>query len=163
MTPRSIPRAVCCALLWLSVALVPARAHAAATVELRYTRAQIFSGALRYLRIDLGYEITEKDDTAAYLLFRYVPQGMNEPTFGAIEIVQVSDGVKLSVKLPKLPSYHEAMIRDGLLLKLKTDYGGEPDPKRPSKDEGKPKNPPPDDSSNQGKSKEEKPKNDDDE
>lgn len=138
-------------MLWL-----PPAANAAATAELRYTRTQIFSGALRYLRIDLGYEVTEQDADAAYLLFRYVPHGMQEPAFGAIEIVQVPKGVKLSVKLPKLPSYHEAVIRDGLLQKLKTDYGGEPEPKTPPKDEAERKDPAPGDAKKKPKSKEKK-------
>jgi hypothetical protein len=115
----------------LLVGLTPRPAAADAGAELRYTRTQIFSGALRYLRIDLGYEITEKDSDAAYLLFRYVPQGTKEPMFGAIEIVETSSAVRLSVKLPKLPSYHETVIRDGLVKKLRADYGNELPPKAP--------------------------------
>jgi hypothetical protein len=134
MNRRSLRTWLCTALV-SGATLLPTPGEASATAELRYTRTQIFSGALRYLRIDLGYEITEKDADAAYLMFRYVPHGMQEPTFGAIEIVQVKQGVKLAVKLPKLPSYHEAVIRDGLLQKLKADYGGEPGPKTPAKDE----------------------------
>jgi len=129
------------------VGVAPRPAAADAAAELRYTRTQIFSGALRYLRIDLGYEITEKDSDAAYLLFRYVPQGMKEPTFGAIEIVETSAAVKLSVKLPQLPSYHETVIRDGLVKKLRADYGQELPPKAPKENKERPPKSPADDGS----------------
>jgi hypothetical protein len=148
---------VLAASLCLVVLCLATDARAGAQTDLGYTRGQVYSGALRYLRIDLGYEITEKDEDAAYLLFRYVPQGTSEPTFGAIEIVQVPKGVKVSVKLPKLPSYHEAVIRNGLLLKLKADYGGEPEPKSPPRDESKPKDPPAEDRPKPPKSKEKRP------
>jgi hypothetical protein len=61
------------------------------------------------------------------------------------------------VKLPKLPSYHEAVIRDGLLTKLKADYGGEPEPKSPPKNDSKPKGPAPADGAKGTKSKEKPP------
>lgn len=157
MNARSLARVFTCFALCAWLTLPPSAASAAASAELRYTRGQIYSGAVRYLRIDLGYEITEKDEDAAYLLFRYVPHGMSEPTFGAIEIVQVQKGVRVSVKLPKLPSYHEAVIRDGLLTKLKADYGGEPEPKSPPRNESKAKDPAPGDGSKRTKSKEKTP------
>ena len=113
-------------------------ASATAAQSVRYSLAQVYSGAVRYLRIDLGYDITEKDPETAYLLFRYRGEG-KQSSFGAIEIVQATDSVRLVIKLPKLPSYHEAVLRDGLVRKLQEDYGPEPNrpkPERKPPDEG---------------------------
>lgn len=99
-----------------------------------YSKAQTFSGALRYLRVDLGYEIVEKDPDAAYLLFKYVPSGQREPTNGSIEIVQSEGRVKVFVQLPRMPEYHERMLSTGLAKKLKAEYGEPPAPaKKPTK------------------------------
>jgi len=95
-----------------------------------YSKAQTFSGALRYLRVDLGYEIVEKDPDAAYLLFKYVPSGQREPTNGSIEIVQSEGKVKVFVQLPRMPEYHERMLSTGLAKKLKSEYG---EPTKPAK------------------------------
>jgi len=103
-----------------------------------YSKAQTFSGALRYLRVDLGYEIVEKDPDAAYLLFKYVPSGQREPTSGSIEIVAAEGKVKVFVQLPRMPEYHERMLSSGLAKKLKSEYGEPPKPankpaKKPAK------------------------------
>lgn len=97
-----------------------------------YTKAQTYSAALRYLRVDQGYEIIEKDPDAAYLLFRFPVTGQNKSANGSVEVVETSDGVKIFVQLPRLPSYHEVLLRDGLLKKLREEYG-EPPKKTPSK------------------------------
>jgi hypothetical protein len=130
------------ALLVLGTGACPSFAYADASSELRYSRSQIFSSALRYLRIDLGVEVTEKDADAAYLLFSYVPHGQKEATPGAVEIVETDAAVRLSVKLPRLPSYHETVIRDALVRKLREDYGSERPRKVPKKDDPPKKEPP---------------------
>lgn len=135
---RLLRRWLLCGVLASGVGFLAPDANANASTELGYTRAQVYNGALRYLRIDLGYEITEKDGEAAYLLFRYQTHEQREPSFGAFEIVETERGVRLLVKLPKMPSYHETVLRDGLVRKLRDDYGSA-EPKPPKKDERKPK------------------------
>jgi len=105
---------------------------AAARVEARtdYTKGQTYSAALRYLRVDLGYEVVERDADAAYLIFKYSPPGRHTTTNGSIEIVESADHVRLLVQLPRMPSYHETVLRDGLLEKLRREYGAPPHPKR---------------------------------
>lgn len=126
-----------CGVLASSAVWFAPGASANASSELGYTRAQVYNGALRYLRIDLGYEITERDAEAAYLLFKYQAHDQREPSFGALEIVETDRGVRVLVKLPKMPSYHETVLRDGLVRKLRDDYGSaEP---KPPKEERKPK------------------------
>ncbi len=110
---------------------------AAARIEVAspYTKAQTYSGALRYLRVDLGYEIVERDPDAAYLLFQFVPSGKSDPTRGSVEVIEVEDRVRVILQLPELPEYREAMLRDGLLEKLSGEYGAPPARARPEKDQ----------------------------
>lgn len=104
-----------------------------------YTKVQTYSAALRYLRVDLGYEVIEKDPDAAYLIFRYgAPNQAKDATMGTVEIVATDSRVKLFVQIPRMPEYHERVLRDGLLKKLREEYGAPP-----PKSEKKP--PPPDD------------------
>jgi hypothetical protein len=104
-----------------------------------YTKVQTYSAALRYLRVDLAYEVTEKDPDAAYLLFRFVPEGRKAATNGSIEIVEREDRVRVFVRLPEMPRYREEVMSDGLQRKLREEYGDpprrEPPPeKKPDKD-----------------------------
>lgn len=121
------------AALGLTAAGLLGATRASATVEADspYTKAEIYSTALRYLRIDLGYKVLEKDPNAAYLLFEYVPiEDKKDAGKGSIQIVQTSDDVKIFVELPKMPTYYEVVLRDGLLHKLRNEYG-DPPPKPP--------------------------------
>jgi hypothetical protein len=140
--------------LLLLLGAVSSTAGARTEAAVPYTRAQTFSAALRYLRVDLGYEVTEKDPDAAYLLFSYATsERKTEGSRGAIEVVQREHGVRVFVSLPQLPSYHEEVLKQGLVRKLVAEYG-EPardtppapdrnkrgrsdDAKEPSKDEPK--------------------------
>ena len=119
-------------------------ASARAEAEARYSKAQAYSAALRYLRVDLGYDVTEKDPEAAYLIFKYeVPGKPQQASTGTLEIVDGTDLVRIYVKLAKLPEYHERVLRDGLLRKLREEYGAPPakkpePPKKPAPPEEKP-------------------------
>jgi hypothetical protein len=124
-------------------------AWARSEVEVGYTREQAFSAALRYLRVDLGYEVIEKDPDAAYLLFSFAdPELARKTGRGSIEVVQRERSVRVLVNLPDLPSYREEVLKRGLLDKLRTEYGeptGEPPREKPSKKpEPKPEEPPSD-------------------
>jgi hypothetical protein len=132
----------------LVVAMVLFGLPAGARVEAEsgYTKAQTYSGALRYLRVDLGYEVLEKDPEAAYLVFRYLPPGQpKSSSTGTLEVVDRGDGVRLFVRLPSMPEYHEAVLRDGLLKKLRDEYGvpapkkapAKPGPSTPAADAGR--------------------------
>ncbi|HEY0463169.1 MAG TPA: hypothetical protein VGC79_03120 [Polyangiaceae bacterium] len=92
-----------------------------------YSKAQTYSGALRYLRVDLGYEVVERDPDAAYLIFRYQPPGQNKGNAnGTVEIVDTDGHVKIFVQIPTMPQYHERVLRDGLVKKLHDEYGAPP-------------------------------------
>jgi hypothetical protein len=124
-------------------------AWARSEAEVGYTREQTFSAALRYLRVDLAYEVTEKDPDAAYLLFNFSdPELQRKTGHGSIELVQRDKSVRLVVSLPELPSYREDLLKRGLLEKLRTEYGEPPAPppesREPKKPPAKPDSPPPD-------------------
>jgi hypothetical protein len=108
--------------------VLSAPGSAAASVETRsdYTKLQTYNAALRYLRVDLNYQVTEKDSQAAYLLFHFLPEGRKKETNGAIEIVERQDDVRVYVRLPELPHYQEEMLSDGLFRKLRDEYGDPP-------------------------------------
>jgi hypothetical protein len=120
-------------------ALCPSTAQARAEAEVQYSKAQTFSSALRYLRVDLGYTVTEKDADAAYLMFEFPRGDQKKQAYGSIEIVQTREAVKLVVRLPDLPEYRERVLTDGLLDKLRSELG-EPPTKKPEP-EPKPKAP----------------------
>lgn len=104
----------------------PATAAARVEASSGYSKPQTFSSALRLLRVDRGYEVVEKDPDAAYVLFRYPVRGQKEQASGSLEIVETSTGVRVFVQLPQLPEYHEALLRDALLRKLRDEYGPPP-------------------------------------
>jgi len=128
----------------------PLEAGARSEAEVTYTREQTFSAALRYLRVDLAYEVTEKDPDAAYLLFSFAdPELQRKTGHGSIQVVQRERSVRLLVNLPDLPSYREELLKRGLLEKLRTEYGeppSEPPPEKPParKPEPEPDEPSPD-------------------
>ena len=121
------------ALIALALPLVLGGGSAAARVEAdsAYTKAQTYSAALRYLRADLGLEVLERDAEAAYLIFRYLPPGQpkGEAT-GTVEVVATDTRVRVFVQIPRMPEYHERVLRDGLLKKLRDEYGAPPARKR---------------------------------
>ena len=143
--------------LWLKIGgvgvgilglLAPAGdAVARSEAETSYTREQTFSAALRYLRVDLGYDVTEKDPDAAYLLFSFAaPELEQKSAHGSIEVVQGERTVRVFVNLPQLPSYHEDVLKRGLLQKLRAEYGDPPkaEPKKPAPEKPAPEKPAPD-------------------
>lgn len=145
---RGVPLAAVCAALRSGAAVCAALcltstpASARSEAEVGYTRAQTFSAALRYLRVDLAYEVTEQDPDAAYLLFRVAsPDGRGETSRGSIEVVQRERSVRVMVNLPKLPGYHEDVLKQGLLNKLRREYG-DPPPRRPRTEDDDREKPP---------------------
>lgn len=99
-----------------------------------YTLPQTFGAVLRLLRVDLGLEVTEKDNEASYVLFRYRMVGDPKRIVeGAIELIALPNHVKIIVKIPQLPETHERLLRDRLVRKLRDDYGEPPKRVEPSK------------------------------
>jgi hypothetical protein len=128
-------KSVSVALTCLALIMPSPVAHARVDASPGYSKAQTYSGALRYVRVDLGYEVVEKDPDAAYLIFKYVPSGGGKASIvtGTLEVVDTGGSVRLFVSLPRMPEYHERVFRDGLLKKLREEYGAPPPlPKKPA-------------------------------
>lgn len=97
-----------------------------------YTFDQTFNGALRMLRVDLQYTITEKDPKAGYVMFEYrTSENGNKATPGAIEVMPSGNTVKVVVQLSQMPRYHEQVLANTLTKKLRDDYGEPPTPSKP--------------------------------
>ncbi len=122
---RSSLKSLVSALALFAVAAPAAVADARVDAGSSYTKAQTYSGALRYLRVDLGYEVVEKDPDAAYLIFKYTAPGGSKTSAvtGTLEVIEATGGVRLFVNLPRMPEYYERVFRDGLMKKLRDEYG----------------------------------------
>jgi hypothetical protein len=138
-------RALMTALVVAALAAAP-QAQAKAVAQSPYSLKQTFGTTLRLLRVDLGLGVTEKDEEAAYLLFRYrADDDPKRVVEGAIEFVALENDVRVVVRIPALPEAHERLLRDKLVKKLREDYG-EPPRRRPTTKPGstdKPSDPTP--------------------
>ena len=104
-------------------------ATARASFDSPYALDATFSAALRLVRVDRGFKITEKDPQAAYVLFEYrSSESGDRITQGAIEMIQAQQSVKVVIQLAQMPRYHEQVLADALAKKLRDDYG-EPPPR----------------------------------
>ncbi len=100
--------------------------------DLTYRYDQIWSSSVRFVRVDRGFSIVEKDKASGYLLFEYKDAGRN--LFGSLEfvpvVVQGKKLVKVSLRIQGMPTYVEKVMLDGLLKKLKQEFGGPPPAQR---------------------------------
>lgn len=102
-------------------------AKAAAVITSPYTFDQTFGTALRFLRVDLGCKIAEKDLDGGYLIFEYTsPESGKKIHTGSVEVVRGKEGALVTVQLPALPHYHEQMVIDGIVKKLAVEHGEPP-------------------------------------
>jgi hypothetical protein len=121
---------VACALLR------PGVAAARSQRNLEYRPDLAWTAAIRLLRVDLGFEIVERDPDARFVIFRYVDGNQSHP--GTLEIAErpLEDGrtaVRVIVSVPALPSYVELNLIDRLERKLVEEIGVAPPPPRPSR------------------------------
>jgi hypothetical protein len=121
-------------------AVTPAMAKAVAASP--YSLKQTYGATLRLLRVDLGLEVTEKDEDSAYLLFAY--RSSDDPkrtAAGAIELIALENEVRIVVKIPSVPEAHERILRDRLVKKLREDFG-DPPRRKPTDKPTEPTKPP---------------------
>lgn len=103
---------------------------------------QVWSSSVRFLRVDEGFEILEKDADAGYVLFA-VKQD-NKQFRGALELVRIKDergrpAIRLVLRIEDRPTYVEIGVLERLERKLREEYG-EPPPPKPEKAGGADKN-----------------------
>lgn len=117
-------------------------ASARRDVELPYRFEQVWSSAVRLVRVDYGFRIVDRDVEAGYLLFDYTSGGRTVP--GSIEVIRREVAERASVRvvlsIPAMPGYVERMMLDKLRRKVEEDHGPPPkakkEPKAPEKEPG---------------------------
>ena len=115
------------------------RAAAARTERTTYYRfTQVWPTAVRAIRVDEGYTITEKDEDTGYVLFQVKDDG--KVFAGSLEVVREKDehgrpSVRLILTIADRPAYMEGGILDRMLAKLEHEQG-DPPPPAPPPDQG---------------------------
>lgn len=145
----------------MSVATATVHAAAMAIVEKRvlsYPYDQVWPTAIRYLRVDRGYDIQDKDADAGYLLFAFELPGADPDVprvgQGSMELVRTRDAadrpaVQIQVATHAGPVHLPYTIVDGLAAKVRDERGQpaqppssppspSPPPKPPQNDPGQP-------------------------
>jgi hypothetical protein len=122
-------------------------AHARAEKTLAYQRDAAWPAAVRFIRVDEGLKIIEKDGDAGYVLFEIKEEGK---TFrGSLEVMTVVvDGrtlVKFVMQIDERPSWVEIAMLTRLERKLRSELGTpapppakKPKPDQDDKDKDKP-------------------------
>jgi hypothetical protein len=111
----------------VAVGLAPRGAGAVVRAQSEYPFDQVWNAAVRLVRVDLGFEVTERDTEGGFILFKY--RGDMGGTFNAsLEIVRPPpDGrVGLVIQIPEMPRYSELWLLDRLNRKLRDEYGAPP-------------------------------------
>ncbi len=133
-------------LLGLGVALVPRLAEAKASKELAYRLDEAFSTAVRFVRVDRGCKVTDRDADAAYVMFE-CPEDEKKISRGSVEIFRSAgarEGVRLQVTLTDESHGAELRMLELLERKLREERGvpreapRQPAPASPPRDGGAP-------------------------
>jgi hypothetical protein len=112
-----------------AIAVTAGLADAKSTYESPYGYDRTWNAALRLVRVDNGWKVTEKDDRNGYLLFDYQAPDTKKVSPGTLELIrgQESDSpVSVLVQLPSMPHAHEQVMIDQLAMKMRHEYGDPP-------------------------------------
>src|ERR1700744_2949569 len=85
-------------LVSFTIILANAPAHARAQTELQYPLGDAFSTALRFVRVDRGCKVVDKDADAAFVSFECSDDG-GKVKRGSLELIKVAGGVRTQVTL----------------------------------------------------------------
>ena len=123
------------ALVLALCAVAPGSAAARSEKTVVYAAAKVFPAAVRFLRVDEGVTITEKDADAGYVMFELAQDGKTFP--GALELVVTESSgraaVRLVLRIEDRPSYVEVAMLERLERKLRAELGSEaPVPPKPA-------------------------------
>jgi hypothetical protein len=112
-----------------ALAFTALAAQAKSTYDSPYGYDRTWNAALRLVRVDNGWKVTEKDDASGYILFEYRSPDSAKATPGSMEIVRRPDTdgpVTVLAQLPQMPHYHEQVLLDALASKMRREYGDAP-------------------------------------
>lgn len=137
LRPRLAALGLAAALATAALLAPPAWARSERTLV--YAPARVFPTAVRFLRVDAGLKIVEKDAEAGYVMFELVDGDKVYP--GALELVATESAgrqaSKLVLTIEGQPSYVEAVMLDKLERKVRQELG-EPAPSPPTRDRAAP-------------------------
>ena len=107
---------------------------------LSYPFDQVWPTAIRYLRIDRGFEVTDRDEEAGYILFGFTLDDGRKGA-GSLEMFSTEDpagrpSVSISVSTGAGPVSLPNTILDGIAAKVRSERGQPAPP--PKKDEPAP-------------------------
>jgi hypothetical protein len=109
----------------------PAAARPLALLEnrrvLSYPLAQVWPTAIRYLRIDRGFKVTDRDEQAGYMMFEFPVDGGRIGS-GSVEMFATEDAsgrpsVSISVNTGAGPVHLPNAILDGIAAKVRAERG----------------------------------------
>lgn len=123
----------------VSLGAAPRAAEARTARIYSYPLEQVWPAALRFLRLDEGGTIVEKDAEAGYVVFELAPEGHDEPKsriVGTLELARTQDddgrqATKALLHLRNRPSYREQAMLERLARKLLDELGDPADPPSP--------------------------------
>ena len=106
--------------------LVTGSALARSSSLLPYPIAEVWPTAIRFLRVDRGATLREKDAESGYVLFDLTEGGKTYK--GSFELVRTADSegreaTRVVANLPDLPRHFESTLLDKLALKVREEYG----------------------------------------
>ena len=106
-------------------------AHARATNEESYSLAEVYSTALRFVRIDRGCKVVDKDADAAFVAFECADDGKAKR--GSIELIKTATGVRTQVTLSDETHGMELRWLELFERKLRDERGAPPAVAAPQK------------------------------
>jgi hypothetical protein len=120
------------ALVGIQLLLLSGVAEASISKELTYSESIVWRCAVRFIRVDKGFRILEKDKDTGYVLFEFTDSGRT--TNGALEVLKVvrndREYVRVQLNLQGQPKYVESLLFNKLERKLKNEYGIAPSAKQ---------------------------------
>jgi hypothetical protein len=138
--PGSRSRRVGLAFSLLGMLLVVGAALARSSSALPYPFEEVWPTAIRFLRVDRGATLREKDSESGYVLFDLAEGGKTYK--GSLELIRITDpegrdATRVVANLPDLPRHFESTLLDKLAYKVRDEYGSPapPPPRAPSTQE----------------------------
>jgi hypothetical protein len=113
-----------------AIVLTGQPADARTSYDSAYGFDRTWNAAIRLVRVDMGLKVLEKDDTTGYLMFEYRAPGTgSKASPGSMEFIRSKEPespVRIVVQLPQMPSFHEQVLIDSLVKKMRNEYGDPP-------------------------------------
>jgi hypothetical protein len=112
------------------------------TAVLSYPVAEVWSAAVRFVRVDRGYTIREKDEESGYILFDMVEGGKTYKA--SLELIRAADdqgreATRAVFSIPDLPRHYETVLVDKLAAKVREERGAPAPPPPPRKAPAEPR------------------------